>query len=321
MSFQDRHSDYLHIGFFAKAPIASINKMAEEQRLKDEIAHLQEQLAAAQAAAVNNDAAANNRTAGNNDHAGAINKVGIKIGPFWKQDPTLWFAQVEAQFALNQITREETRYYHIIASIDSEILACCSDIVRNPPVNDKYTTIKNRIITEHSSSEQNRIQQLLGGCELGDRKPSQLLREMRDLARDVITDEKIIKSLWMQQLPETTQAVLKVSEATLQLPQLAEQADKLSDITRTRNVSSAGATSDVNKDFGLEEIRKQISVLSNEIAAFREERGRSRTRNSSRQRFSRSGGSRENHPYCFYHRKFGADARNCRAPCQFKPKN
>lgn len=294
--------------------------MADEQRLKDEIVHLQQQLQAARAAAANNSAIVNSGINVNNAPDSSINKVAIKIGPFWKRDPTLWFAQLEAQFTLNQITREDTRYYHVLAAIDSEILACCSDIIRDPPVDGKYSAIKDRIIREYSISEQNRMQQLLRGCELGDRKPSQLLREMRDLARDVITDEKIIKSLWMQQLPETTQAVLKVSEANLQLSQLAEQADKLADITITRTVSSAGALWDENKDIGFEELRKQVSVLSDEIAAFRQGRGRSRNRSFGRQPGARSS-SRDNHPYCFYHRKFGADARNCRTPCQFKAKN
>lgn len=293
--------------------------MSNEELLKNQIARLQEELDAARAAAA--EAAANAAGTSNvPDGAVGVNKIGIKVGPFWKRDPTLWFAQLEAQFTLAGITREDTRYYHVLAAIDSEILACCSDIIRDPPEDAKYTKIKERITQEYSTSEQNRMQQLLRGCELGDRKPSQLLREMKDLARDVITDEKIIKSLWMQQLPETTQAVLKVSEATLQLPQLAEQADKLADITRTRFVSSVAVSSDSSKEIGLAELRTQINDISSELAAFRQERNRPRRRSFSRQPSSRSG-SREYHPFCFYHRKFGANARNCREPCQFKSKN
>ncbi|XP_055633966.1 uncharacterized protein LOC129774274 [Toxorhynchites rutilus septentrionalis] len=289
--------------------------MSNEQRLEEEIARLQE-LLGTQAITTNNAAATNNVP----DGPMAVNKIGIKVGPFWKRDPILWFAQIEAQFTLAGIIREDTRYYHVLAGIDSEILACCSDIIRDPPADDKYTKIKERIIQEYSTSEQNRMQQLLRGCELGDRKPSQLLREMRDLARDVITDEKIIKSLWMQQLPETTQAVLKVSETTLQLSQLAEQADKLADITRNRVASSVTASPDSTNEIGLAELRTRISEISNKLAAFRQERSRSRNRSFNREQSFRSG-SREYHPYCYYHRKFGANAKNCREPCQFKSKN
>nr|XP_029723963.1 uncharacterized protein LOC115264431 [Aedes albopictus] len=295
-----------------------------EQSLKDEITRMQGELQAARAAATNvnefaaGGAAAVNTTAG--AASGAINKIGIKIGPFWKRDPTLWFAQLEAQFALAGISREDTRYYHVLAAIDSEILACCSDIIRDPPAAGQYTAIMDRITKEYSTSEQNRMQQLLRGCELGDRKPSQLLREMRDLARDVITDDKIIKSLWMQQLPETTQAVLKVSEDTLQLHQLAEQADKLADVTRNRIAASTVAAPDDKMVFDLAELRAEIAELSSEIAAFRQTRGRSRNQSYSRQQGTRST-SRDQHPYCYYHRRFGTAAKNCREPCQFKPKN
>nr|XP_029715297.1 uncharacterized protein LOC115258926 [Aedes albopictus] len=261
-----------------------------EQSLRDEITRLQGELQAARTAATN----VNEFAAGG--------------------------AQLEAQFALTGITREETRYYHVLAAIDSEILACCSDIIRDPPPAGQYTAIKDRITKEYSTSEQNRMQQLLRGCELGDRKPSQLLREMRDLARDVITDDKVIKSLWMQQLPETTQAVLKVTEDTLQLPQLAEQADKLADVTRSRIASSAVAAPHDKMVFDLAELRAEIAELSSEIAAFRQARGRSRNRSFSRQQGTRSA-SRDQHPYCYYHRRFGSAAKNCREPCQFKPKN
>ncbi|XP_055612396.1 uncharacterized protein LOC129758797 [Uranotaenia lowii] len=222
--------------------------MTDNQRLKDEIIRLQAELQAAQA------------STSQAPPVSAINRVGIKIGPFWKRDPALWFAQVEAQFTLAGIIQEDTRYFHVLSAIDSEILACCSDIIRDPPAVDKYTTVKERILKEYSVSEQNRIQQLLRGCELGDRKPSQLLREMRDLARNFITDEKILKSLWLQQLPETTQAVLKISEETLQLSQLAEQADKLADIAKTRYTSSAAIDESRSSQSELSELREQIST-------------------------------------------------------------
>ncbi|XP_055610856.1 uncharacterized protein LOC129757605 [Uranotaenia lowii] len=164
------------------------------------------------------------------------------------------------------------------------------------------------------------MQQLLRGCELGDRKPSQLLREMKDLARDVITDDKILKSLWLQQLPETTQAVLKISEETLQLPQLAEQADKLADITKTRYASSAVAIENSSNKISLSELQEQISMLSNEVFALRQDRSRSCSRSFRNQRSSRSN-SREEIRYCFYHRRFGPNARNCRQPCQYQTKN
>jgi hypothetical protein len=41
-----------------------------------------------------------------------VSRVGIKISPFWPEDPAVWFAQLEAQFALAKITQDSTKYYH-----------------------------------------------------------------------------------------------------------------------------------------------------------------------------------------------------------------
>lgn len=33
-----------------------------------------------------------------------VNRVAIRASPFWPEEPELWFAQIENQFALNSIT-------------------------------------------------------------------------------------------------------------------------------------------------------------------------------------------------------------------------
>lgn len=40
--------------------------------------------------------------------------VAVKLPDFWKNDPTMWFAQAEAQFALAGVVQDETKYFHII---------------------------------------------------------------------------------------------------------------------------------------------------------------------------------------------------------------
>ena len=48
----------------------------------------------------------------------------------------------------------------------------------------------------HNNKKLNKI---LSDVELGDRKPSQLLNEMRHLGPDV--DDSILKTLWVQRMP------------------------------------------------------------------------------------------------------------------------
>ncbi|XP_065356297.1 uncharacterized protein LOC135950694 [Calliphora vicina] len=111
----------------------------------------------------------------------------MKIPRFWKENPLLWFAQIEAQFALHHVTNERMKYFIILADLDAEVLSQVSDIVMNPP--NTYKQIKQRLIEHFSVSEEKRIKTLLTTVEIGDKKPSALLREMKGLANGGVTED------------------------------------------------------------------------------------------------------------------------------------
>lgn len=103
-----------------------------------------------------------------NDANVNIARVSVKPKPFWKRNPTLWFMQIEAQFELAGITTDSTKFNHVLASVESDILNTVSDIITQPPSADKYATIKSRLIAAHSESEESKIRTLLQGIEIGD---------------------------------------------------------------------------------------------------------------------------------------------------------
>ncbi|XP_008189245.1 uncharacterized protein LOC103311416 [Acyrthosiphon pisum] len=152
-----------------------------------------------------NDANANN--SGSVDTTSSINvsRVSVKAPPFWKGDPNIWFAQIEAQFALSGITNDTTKYYHVISAVDTEILTQVTDIIQRPPEANKYDTLKARLINIFTDSEEKKLRKLLSEVELGDRKPSTLLNEMQRLGGSALSAE-LLKSLWLQHLPVATQS-------------------------------------------------------------------------------------------------------------------
>lgn len=99
-----------------------------------------------------------------------VNRVGLKLPPFWDKHAVLWFASIEAQFVVSGITQDETKFYCVISALTSDILSYVSDIVLTPPATDKYQTLKSRLITEFSDSEQRRIKAVLSELTLGDDK-------------------------------------------------------------------------------------------------------------------------------------------------------
>ncbi|XP_055527693.1 uncharacterized protein LOC129720264 [Wyeomyia smithii] len=104
----------------------------------------------------------------------AIAAVAVKLPDFWKSDPTMWFAQAEAQFALAGVTQDETKFHHIVAKIDQSVICQVADLIRNPPAENKYTSIKDRLISRFELTPRTKLEKLLGSCDLGDLRPTHL---------------------------------------------------------------------------------------------------------------------------------------------------
>ena len=73
--------------------------------------------------------------------------VAVKLPPFWTEDPSTWFAQAEAQFHLRGVSSDETKLYYVVAALDQTTARRLLDIIRTPPQQNKYQSIKNRLVT------------------------------------------------------------------------------------------------------------------------------------------------------------------------------
>ncbi|UYV65506.1 hypothetical protein LAZ67_3004543 [Cordylochernes scorpioides] len=88
-----------------------------------------------------------------------INKVSIKIPPFWTDKPEIWFYQVEAQFNINAITSEETEFNYLIAQLEPKYIENVWDIITLDS-KFKYTESKTRLLNIFKDSESVRIKNL-----------------------------------------------------------------------------------------------------------------------------------------------------------------
>lgn len=257
-----------------------------------------------------------------NEASGAVNEVkqvAIKIPPFWKANPALWFCQIESQFITKGIKSQKTKYHTVVASIESEVVAQVSDIILEAPTENQYTKLKERLLERYADSEEKRLKKLLQEIELGDRLPSHLLREMKELAGTRVSEE-FLKSLWLQRLPQQTQAILSVSAETLF--KQAALADKISQVAdHSATLCSISSTSTSSSPPTTSSLQKEIHALSRKIDELMQSGSRSRGRSTNRQRsksrgrsFSRSDSSRD---LCWYHFKFQDKANKCVKPCNY----
>lgn len=238
-----------------------------------------------------------------------INRVAVKPPPFWQQNPVLWFAQLESQFVLAQVTADETKYSYVVAALNEDMAAEVQDILASPPSADRYMAIKNALITRLSQSETKRLEKLLRTEELGDRTPSQLLRRLRTLAGNAISED-ILRNIWLSRLPSDTQKILTVCAGDLDA--LSQTADRILEMYPSTSV--AVVTSQPKGDSALTELQAQVAELTAQVASLRAERTNRRSRRH------RSPGKRSRSPsssrICWYHRRFGSEARKCSPPCE-----
>lgn len=255
-----------------------------------------------------------------------IAKLGVKLPPLWRNNIKLWFVQAESNFQLSGITADLTKYNTIVAAIDPETLSAVSDILLNPPEQDKYITLKNRMIQELSDSENKNIRKLLSELHLGDDKPSHLLRKMRELAGSSISDD-FLRTLFLQRLPPDMQSILSVSSESLE--NISKMADKIADVRADSLAGNLCAISRSSRDrmVSSDSPLNEVAALRAEIAALTkqvERLSRSQSRDRSRVRHFRSqyhSKERNAGGYCYYHERFGKKARKCREPCSFSTEN
>ncbi|XP_077298194.1 uncharacterized protein LOC143919648 [Arctopsyche grandis] len=158
-------------------------------------------------------------------------RIALRLPPIFKENISLWIGIAEAHFDGAGIIADRTKYGCLVAALDYETVSFVSDIVAGPRTNgEQYEKLKNAILERLGESVERRTTRLLT-----DKKPSHLLRQMRELAGKQHPDSQIVKTLWMQSLPKHAQAILKsMPDPTLQ--QLAATADELMEVYHNQEI-------------------------------------------------------------------------------------
>lgn len=249
--------------------------------------------------------------------------VSNRIPEFWTDQPRVWFIRAEAVLGPQKMG-DETQFQVVVSKLGKEAIQQVTDLLIKPPDTKKYEALKSRLLTIYEESENRQIQKLIGEMELGDQKPSQLLRRMRDLGREKIPDDTL-RILWQSHLPTAVRAVLAVTEAK-DMDNLATVADKIMETSQQPQISELSTPNPIRGD---EKILAEIAKLSARIANLERSRSSYRGRDSSRSRQrsrSRDHSQPRRNPQsedwlCFYHFRFKERANKCVQPCSWKKGN
>ena len=206
------------------------------------------------------------------------NAVALKLPIFWTSQPEVWFAQAEAQFAIRKITADETKYYHVLSALDQGTATRLLDLISSPPTDNKYEALKDRLFATFSLSKRERASRLLHTRPLGDSKPSALMDEMLALLGDH-PPCLLFDQLFLERLPDEIRVQL-VDAKIEDHRELAMRADAL---WAAREMGASANAIQRRPPIGRRPKLEAPTVPQDKL--------------------------------CYYHRKFGESARQCRDPC------
>lgn len=270
---------------------------------------------------------------GQQQQQGDLGRINVRIPAFWPDHPELWFIQLEAQFALQRITSETTRYRWVIANLEPRYATEILDLITTPPENNPYSTIRLALITRLTESRQARLHQLLAGQELGDRRPSQMLRHLRSI--DASVPENIVRTVWLDHLPEAVRAVV-TTQMEMPADQLGQIADSVFDVVgNVRIAAMSNQRTDLqnnnrpgiiqaapitdNQSFlpQVSAIEGHVAELARQVTAFITHDRRSNRSQNRPQAVQQNNNDVNNGRLCWFHFRFRERARKCIEPCSW----
>ncbi|XP_076044683.1 uncharacterized protein LOC143027299 [Oratosquilla oratoria] len=242
----------------------------------------------------------------------------FRAPPFLSHDPTVWFHILECNFKSSRIWISLAKFSNACSLLPPDVFSRVSDAISTALISDTpYEYSKDAILARFQSSVATRLQELLSKEELGNERPSDLLRRMRSLLADKYDtfDKALFLQLFYQRLPATIQRSLFTVKDHLPVDKLPTLADELIETVSSPSVSH------IKPDPLYERLVDMVTQLTLQVSELKEQVQTADRRNFSRRQRSRSRpGSKSTDctpAVCYYHAQFGSKAHKCNQPCAF----
>lgn len=221
--------------------------------------------------------------------AAELNTVSVKLPEFWVANPNLWFKQAEAAFRRARITSSSTKYDYVLMKLPPDVMDAVADIINQveDDTADPYEQLKTRLSNDFGMSKWQQVARLVEHPGLGDSRPSALMAQLLALLPPGEKAGTLFQYHFLRHLPADMRSILvaaKIEDART----LATQADLLWD--------ARGSDSKLHAISA-----RQASPTARRRSPSRDHHRRSSTPGR----------------LCFYHGRFGDEARRCQKPCSW----
>ncbi len=170
----------------------------------------------------------------------AVSKVDLPA--FWDADPVLWFRQCESAFRRAGTVSSGVKFDHVVGKLPNAVSLSCRSLLLSINFEDKdaYERFKDHLCKNYSKSKWQQGYSLLDHPALGDRRPSQLLQDMRALLPDKEVEGVLFQCLFLKRLP-TTMSDAVMAAGLENIEDMAAMADRLHDKPATAGVAAVTA--------------------------------------------------------------------------------
>ena len=238
-----------------------------------------------------------------------VNPVSVKLPDFWAEDPRTWFCQAEAQFRISRVSSESLKFDYVIQKLPSDVIKRVRDLVNNPPEAGRYSVLKDRLLSMYKKSNYEELRDFSCVPALGDRRPSVLMDDLLCSIPSLDTSGAALPFVvyaFLSRLPDSLRSLVSSVKYEDSLQALAEQADRL--WTASGGSSVYSAAQPVFVGHAVRPHDDDDSTPDLEVQAVLP---RAADRSSGRQRPP----PQQHRHLCFPHRKYRAQAINCRHTC------
>ena len=235
-----------------------------------------------------------------------VTRVTLKLPEFWVRSPEVWFARVEAQFGTAGILQDETKFNHAVASLDVAVAEEIQHILLKPPTEDKYPALKAALLQAFGKTQTEKDNELLNIAGIGDRRPTALLRRIEALNDDPNT---LKKALLLTNLPDNIRSIL-AAQPLKDIKEIAEAADRIWETKTPNNAAQAIAIEETHPT-------AHVDAMYRDRQPNRHKQNHDRWKQNEYKQGTHSHERGKQSDICFFHSKFGTQARNCRPGCKF----
>jgi hypothetical protein len=220
----------------------------------------------------------------------------VKLPAWCPEAPEMWFTQVRAQFAARGIVDQRIQYDNVLAVLPSNVLSLVNTFVNDASLmTQRFDLFQTAVLEAILPSRAERFQQF-HTLSLGDRKPTEILQRMYFLCPDEARKgpTEFFRQCFINKMPNIIQSLLSVQDS-LNMAELSKMADQMVGNMRVTQHTMGN----------IDQVSQSESVIEENINwAHKKYKQKSQA------------GSRA---LCFYHDKYGKYAKQCQAPCDWKP--